>query len=284
MLWGGDTRVKLLANLSAYGGDVGLLTVTAPGAEVLAWDGSGCAWRGEHEHSGSLGCVVEEEAAHEWNGMAPGRWRALHREAMRIARREAKRSGLCLDELGKCWWTMLARAWEWQKRGALHVHVIVPMATYAEALVSRFYADALAVLAPSYGFGYVDLGRRQPGQRARVLQKLSRERAARYIGKYLAPIDPGTGKITLTDAVLRRDVPGHVVHVARSLTRETRYTMRTLRVRRRVWWQFALAADGNEDDAELRLAVLLLRLTFSARFGELPDYMVVWLSMIGAPT
>jgi hypothetical protein len=199
-LWAGDTRRKLLANVSAYAGAVSIITITAPGSDVLPWDDSGRRIRAAERHG--------------WNRSAPGRWRALHRAASQIARRRA----------GK--FSMLARTWEYQARGALHVHVVAGVDTAAEMSGANIYAQALTDLAPRYGFGYVDRGKSTNG--VRHLELIPAARAARYVAKYLSPLS-ADGKPTLSETVTRPDVPAHVAYVSTKLTLRTGVTMRYLR-------------------------------------------------------
>ena len=56
----------LRENLSMVQGMTRLVTLTAPGADVLPWDEEHCAWMGPHKHSGPLGCRIELEAAYVW--------------------------------------------------------------------------------------------------------------------------------------------------------------------------------------------------------------------------
>lgn len=195
LLWAGDARVKLLANVSHYGGDVVLVTVTAPGSDRLP----------------------DRRAMVEWNLSAPERWRRLHSAARQAAIRLGHRV------------TVVSRTWEYQRRGALHVHVVVGVGTARELAGAHAYADQLARLRHLHGFGFVDRGRRVGGRRA--LEVIPAERASRYVAKYLSPLGHD-GKPTLSETVTRRDVPPHVVHVSRRLTCETGVTMRTLRWRR----------------------------------------------------
>ena len=187
LLWAGDARRKLLVNIAEYGGDVTLVTQTAPGADRLP----------------------DARAMTEWNESAPRRWRRLHT----LARTAAVRQGHVV--------TIVARTWEYQKRGALHVHVVVGVHTAAELAGAHAYVRHLHRLRSGQDFGFVD----------RHLRRATAEVAARYVAKYLAPIRGG--KLTLSETVLRHDVPPHVMHVSRDLTRRTGVTMRSLRWRRR---------------------------------------------------
>ena len=53
-VWAGDQRQKLFRNLDAFGGQVLVSAVTAPGSDVLPWDECRCAGLGEHKHGGEL--------------------------------------------------------------------------------------------------------------------------------------------------------------------------------------------------------------------------------------
>lgn len=199
-----------MANVTAYGGSVALVTITAPGRDVLGHDGDG---------------LVHDLAAWRWNGTAASRWREMHRAAAQIARR---RHGVL---------SVLAWSWEYQRRGVLHKHVVVGVHTARELGAAHTYVQALHELRDRYGFGYVDRGRRHGGKRS--LEVVPPTRAARYLAKYLAPIDRETGKLVLSETVLRPDVPPLVVYVSRALTVRTNCTMRELR---RVRWVFVQAA------------------------------------------
>lgn len=118
---------------------------------------------------------------------------------------------------------MLARSWEYQARGVLHTHVVLPCGTARERRALDVYMAALRDLVGVYGFGHeLDVRRVPAGQ------------AGAYLAKYLAPRD-GAGKLSLTETVTRRDVPALVVYVSRDLTGRTMVTMRNLRLRRQAW-------------------------------------------------
>jgi len=199
-LWAGDTRRKLLANISAYGGAVSIITVTAPGADVLPWDDSGRR--------------IRPAERYRWNRTAPQRWRELHRAASQIARRRCGR------------FSMLARTWEYQARGALHVHVVAGVETADEMAAANVYAQALTDLARAHGFGFVDRGKSTNG--VRHLEIIPAARAARYVAKYLSPLS-ADGKPMLSETVTQPDVPPHVAYVSTKLTLSTGITMRYLR-------------------------------------------------------
>lgn len=150
----------------------------------------------------------------EWNLGAPARWRRLHQAARQAAIRDGHKV------------TVISRTWEYQRRGALHVHVVLGVASARELAGAHAYAQQLADRRGRHDFGFVDRGRRTGGRRA--LEVVPAERAARYVAKYLSPLDR-EGKPTLSATVTQRDVPPQVVYVSRDLTSKTGVTMRYLR-------------------------------------------------------
>jgi hypothetical protein len=124
---------------------------------------------------------------------------------------------------------IVARSWEYQRRGVLHLHVILPAGTPFERHQAQLYVRHLAQLAGGHDFGHVDRGRRRGG--SRQLEVIPPGAAASYLAKYLAPTMEA-GKLSLSETALREDVPPLLVYVGRHLTRETQVTMRTLRLRR----------------------------------------------------
>jgi hypothetical protein len=132
-VWAGDQRRKLFANLEAYGGEVLMSAVTAPGANVLPWDESVCAALGHHTHSGMLGCRVVRGAADEFNRSAPDRWRRLHRRAYQeTVRKQGPKSV-----------RLLARVWEVQTRGVLHSHPVLGYGSRRKKAGARAYLNRL---------------------------------------------------------------------------------------------------------------------------------------------
>lgn len=220
LIWAGDQRQKLFRNLEAVRGEIVLGAVTAPGAGELTWDEQGCAALGEHEHSGRLGCRVDARAAREWNESAPERWRRLHRRAYQDTVRRCGR--------GSVW--MVARVWEMQTRGVLHVHPVLAYVTASQRAGARCYTDRLAALAPQYGFGYVE----------RKVKPQPAVNAAAYLSAYF--VKGRRGKATLWESVRSAAMPRSIVHVSVKLTQETCCTMRLLRFGRFMWvmWQVAL--------------------------------------------
>lgn len=212
-VWAGDQRRKLFANLEAYGGEVLMSAVTAPGADALPWDEPRCAALGPHVHSGMLGCRVVGWAAEEWNRTAPERWRRLHRRAYQETVRKTGPGSVRL----------LARVWEIQSRGVLHVHPVLGYGSALEMAGARAYLRRLAELAPRYGFGFVD---HNPAK----VKPHPAAGAAAYLSSYFVK---GRGrKAALWESVTSGAMPVSIIHVSTKLTQQTRCTMRNLRLRR----------------------------------------------------
>jgi hypothetical protein len=157
---------------------------------------------------------------------------------------------------------MLAWTWEYQRRGALHKHIVVGVNTARELAAAHTYAQALHELAAGAGFGFVDRGRRTGGRRC--LEVIPAQRAARYVAKYLSPLGDDH-KPTLSATVVRADVPPHTAYVSRSLTGETGMTMRYLRWRRKAY--VLKLPPINPVTGEL-LASMVERLAVDARARE----------------
>lgn len=201
VLWAGDTRRKLLVNVESYGGPVAMITATAPGRDQLP----------------------DMEATARWNSTAASRWRAWHR----TARAQAERGTGTKP-------TMLAWSWEYQRRGALHKHVLLGMKSAPERRAAHAYALALEATGWIYGFGFVSDSGRGGGWRQRGLKSLPCETAGRYVAKYLTPLGDD-GKPAISETARRPDVPPLVVYVAAALTAQTGCTMRWLRWVRHAW-------------------------------------------------
>lgn len=201
-LWLGDVRRLLLRNLLAYQGSVWLVTITAPGDDQLPRDESG---------------HVEAHAAHEWNRTAAKRWSELHRRAQQATRRELGSADV-----------LLAYTWQLQKRGVLHLHLVLGFETERERAAARCYVAHLRRLARVHGFGYID-ARDRDGRtgKATVMEP---HRAAGYLSKYLGESSQ------LLEAIALRARPRRVVYVARRLTVVSGTTMRRLRRVRFLYW------------------------------------------------
>jgi hypothetical protein len=220
-LWAGDQRMRLFGALQSYGDQVGaharvtMVTVTAPGSELgLPWDRDHCASLGAHRHSGRIGCRVIPRAAALWNERAPANWTALHRG-----------SGQAVKRLGLDRPRLLVKAWEYQKRGVLHLHLVFGYSSPSEQRSVDAYVSAMAERAQSVCFGFVD--------RKREVREPSA--AAAYLSSYFVA---GKGsKMDIRETVRREDVPSHVIYIAPWLLQHSGLSMRTLRLRRYLWWK-----------------------------------------------
>lgn len=120
----GDRRRVFSVNLSMLDDPVLLVTVTAPGDDVLPRGSDGrCEWG----------------ALHDWSRTIPKRWKALRDQATRAITNKG----------GKV--PIYAYRWDLQKRGAPHIHLIVRSSTTA-----RQFAERLGFYAERHGFGFVD--------------------------------------------------------------------------------------------------------------------------------
>ncbi len=225
VLWLADTRIRSVAAGAELRSAVALVSVTAPGRDVLPWDASGDR--------------VEVEAARRWNGAAPAKWSRLHACAGRDARAVAAEHGAT--------WRLLFKVWEYQRRGVLHLHLVVPCGTLGERLASEAYVRGLTARAPRYGFGFVDRGKlpeRGARRSARKLAPVPAGRAAAYVTSYVA--STGAGKGGIAEVARGQGVPGAVVYIANTLTRASGVTMRSLKERRRVACRYPQASSSVE--------------------------------------
>lgn len=206
--WLGDQRKRLITNLSQYDGPVTMTTITAPGADRLPWDDA-CSAMGKHRHDARCGCRVRPELARIYNESAAERISGLHQAAAVRVRREFGSGAL----------HMLARAPELQARGVVHYHVVLGFGG-RHRLAAIAYVNALAELAPWWGFGFVD----------RKLKESEGYRAAGYIAKYVTKGESSASG--LREMLVRRVAPPRAVYVATALTMRTGCTMRTLRGKR----------------------------------------------------
>lgn len=202
-LWLGDVKRLLLTNLLAYGGRCWMVTVTAPGSDVLPWD---------HETG-----KVESESAELWNRTAQRRWSELHRWAGQATAREFGSS-----------WHSLARVWQLQSRGVLHLHLVLAFETPEEQAASWFYVRKLRQRRAEFGFGYIDA--RDRDGKAGKSTVMEPHRAGGYLSRYLGESSQ------LVEALALRDRPRRLVQVSRRLLAITGCTMRRLRRVRFLWW------------------------------------------------
>lgn len=237
-MWARDWRRVMLENLTAYGGEAVMLTVTGPGADVLPWDRSMCVHDEEQLCSGRYGCVVEEHARQRWNATFPARFKRLNDAAKLAATRELAAKSI------ECRGSILCMGKEAQKRGILHAHIGVGIATPAERAWAWAYMRHLNRLAPLHSFGYVD--RKLQGRNAREM--------AAYLSRYFVS---GRGKAPITEAVLNPELPSRPLYVSPKLTYRTRVTMRNLR-RVRHWWAWDMGiADKPKWRANLNESIIV---------------------------
>jgi hypothetical protein len=194
--------------------------VTAPGSDLMPWAISRCAALGRHRHSGKLGCRVDSAVAAAWNREAPGRWRRLHRRAYQET----------IARFGPGSVVLLARVWEIQARGLLHVHPVLGYGTATQMAGARAYLARLDELAPSYGFGFVHSERR-------LVKQMPAQNAAAYLSSYF--VKGPRGKMALWESVKSTAMPRSIIYVSTKLTMRTGCTMRVLRLKRalHVMWR-----------------------------------------------
>jgi hypothetical protein len=135
----------------------------------MPWDESVCDALGEYRHAGGLGCRVDSAFSARWNREAPAAWRRLHRRAYQETVRRCGPGSVLL----------LARVWELQARGLLHVHPELGYETAAQMAGARAYLARLAELAPQYGLG-----------KAYGLDDCRRARPRNMEQVYIPPIPP----------------------------------------------------------------------------------------------
>lgn len=224
--WAGDVRVMLLENLNrGYGAPVDMVTITAPGRELLP-------------HEPGEGGEVLPEAAEWWNRSAPGRWSAMWAASKYLLRRR----GVELPWL-------LAYVIAYQRRGVIHYHLALAADTPGRKAANRWFValmkgEAAAVLmfkarpgtlerrtvasdglAAEFGFGFVSLEVARYGSAG----------VAGYFCKYVSK-GGASGRAEITETVQRVEVGRRrVVYVGARLTARTRCTMRNLRLRRYYW-------------------------------------------------
>ncbi len=132
---------------------------------------------------------------------------------------------------------LLARVWELQARGVLHVHPVLGYATAAQMAGARAYLARLAGLAPKYGFGFVD------SKRERV-KAMAAQAAAAYLSSYF--VKGKRGKTALWESVRSPSMPRSIIHVSTKLTMHTGCTMRALRLKRALYVLSGVSVAGEE--------------------------------------
>jgi hypothetical protein len=162
-----------------------------------------------------------------WNRDAPTMWRKLHRRAYQET----------VARVGPGSVVLLARVWEMQARGVLHVHPVLGYGTAAQMAGARAYLARLAELAPAYGFGFVD------SKRERV-KAMPAQNAAAYLSSYF--VKGPRGKAALWESVRSTAMPRSIIYVSTKLTMKTGCTMRTLRLKRALYFLWAASLPLKE--------------------------------------
>lgn len=219
--WARDWFFVFLAIERALDCRTRLTVITAPGSDALPWDPLFCSHRGDHVHSGRDGCRLDRTALVAWTRDAEQRL-ALLKDA---ARKRVRRNGLR--------WRHAFGGFELQRRGALHVNEVFDVSTDELAEGAEDYVQALAELAPAYGYGFVD----------RLWSPSMGGGAASYIagaldrfGRYISDPDKW-GSIRDVAFWQERLVypPTRIAWASSYLTRLTGVTIRSRREGRREW-------------------------------------------------
>jgi hypothetical protein len=236
-----DQAIRLRENLAAWDGKTCLVTLTAPGADVLSWDPSKCP-EGEHRCSGKLGCRVYWYSAAVWNSTVTKRLGELLKAAWERTRRKHGEDGV----------VVLAYVCEAQDRGVFHPHVVLGYRTAADRAALDTFRESLRRLRGAYGFGTGRRGSFDGGKPDRFRGS----DAGRYISKYLRPDGAKSSFVPLLEAVGRvtpRDptTGRHTslirpVYVSPRLTRVTGVTMGFLRFCR--WVFMALKVQHTREE------------------------------------
>jgi hypothetical protein len=243
--WARDWQRSTSLNLEAFGRPITLVSVTGPGADRLPWDETYCygeLGRRRHRHGGRNGCRVEQRALREWCDTLTWRWGKLRRAAELAVKRRYGVAPMILE-----------RAWEPQKRGVPHLHLVLPYGTPEERAVAQAFADELASRSSEYDFGFVDTR----------LRAWDAHGAARYIASYL--VGKRNGKATIRENIADPNLPTGLLWLTPKLTRRTALTIRTLRRARHLW----AALDGR--CPEPRWTSLSERLRVEAVYRRLYD-------------
>lgn len=239
-----DQAERLRVNLAAWEGKTCLVTLTAPGADVLPWDRGKCR-PGGHRCTGERGCRVHWVAAAGWNATVTKRLGEL----LKVAREQTRRS-----HGSKVRVVVLGYVCEAQQRGVFHPHVVLGYKTGAERAALDTFRGALKRKRGSYGFGTGQRGSFDAG----TPERFTARDAGRYISKYLRPDGAKASFVPLLEAISRitpRDsktgrlkVLVRPVYVSTILTRRTGVTMTFLRFKRWVWAEWGSGA--TEDDLQ----------------------------------
>jgi hypothetical protein len=203
-LWLGDVKRVVRTNLPAMSDTVALITVTGPGADVLPWSDTE---RG----------MVDQASRDAWNATAQQRWSEMHRKAAQNATRQT-------GEKSK----LIARVWQMQARGVLHVHLAASFWTIPEQRWVKAYVAELRRIRTKHGFGYVDF--RDRSGKAGQPSVMAAEKAAGYLTHYL------TTSEQFSDVLRSAVRPRRPVYVSNRALAITKCTMRNLRRVRFLYW------------------------------------------------
>jgi hypothetical protein len=110
---------------------------------------------------------------------------------------------------------------------------------------ARAYLTRLAELAPSYGFGFVH-------SESKLVKPMPAQNAAAYLSSYF--VKGRRGKLALWESVRSSAMPRSIIYVSTKLTKQTGCTMRTLRLKRALYflWRASLPFE------EVRVVATLL--------------------------
>jgi hypothetical protein len=202
---------RIRENLKLFVGDVAMLTITAPGSDLLPWDG----------------LRVNSESAWGWNYSMFDRWASLRDVASRYARRKVPgvRSGI------------LVVVPELQSRGVLHLHVVLG----AECVLDRRWCEQFVIAirknSVRYSFGrQVDFHRSNWGP----VQDRGVSRYVAKLGSYL------TKSVSLREQWESYNLPARAFYVSRRLTEKTGLTIRMLRRRTSCWTRRGLSVPVSK--------------------------------------
>lgn len=223
--WAKDHRVRAVAAAKDLPGDCALITVTAPGDEVFG-------------RTNRVGGLRKRARMRVWNADARERWTDLHRRASKEPRRQSREAG--------CDWRVLYRTWEFQKRGVLHNHLVLPYGTPDERAATELYVLSLWLWAREHGFGFVMGGGRddEPGWDVPPpIEPADANRVAVYVSKYVTKASgQGGGMVAVARSTAMR---GSVLYIAPHLLRESGVSMTSLRARRRIVGRYPWAKTSR---------------------------------------
>lgn len=239
-------------------GAVVMLTVTAPGEELLPWDEEHCAHRKPHRHRGPSGCRVQPEKALQWSESLTWRWSKL-RGAARLATRRDLKDGFGLGP-GP---TILLRAYEPQKRGVPHLHIVLGYRTAAERDAAHVFVGHVKRLVADYEFGFADArgkdrthgGRGVVERHGVELRPMSGETAARYLSNYLTGRN-SKKKNTIRENIADPTMPTSLIWLSPVLTSVWDETLSVDELEDEIAAAELVAeqtGDSNGDYAELQL-------------------------------